>query len=132
MAHPDPLLMEQRYGAPRRGRRRLGIALVAVLVLAGLAWLAWAAVFHSNPEIRAEVTAYEITGDREARADVSLRVRDDDVSGSCLLRAVADDKTIVGERNVTLEELREAEDGWVSVRTERRATTVTLERCTAD
>jgi hypothetical protein len=94
-----------------------------------ISWLAWAAWFHADPAINASLTSYEVVSDHEARAKVAARFRDADVDGSCLLRATARDHTVVGELNVTADELRRDRGDWISVRTEREATSVTLVSC---
>lgn len=132
MSRPEPPptadLMAERYGRRNRGTRLLVLVLVAILVLASLGWVGWAAWVHGNPEIQADVAAFDVPSAHEARARVELRLGDDDVTGTCLLRATAADHSIVGERNVQVDELQES--SWVSIRTERRATSVTLEHCT--
>jgi hypothetical protein len=129
MPEPDADLMAQRYGTPSGARRAVLLGLVVLLVVAGLTWLAWAAWFHGTPAIRAEIASYDVPTDHEARARVELRLSADDVNGTCLLRATAPDHSTVGERNVAVSELAEAQGSWVSIRTERRATSVTLEGC---
>jgi hypothetical protein len=129
MSQPDADLMAQRYGAPSGARRAVLLGVVVLLVVAGLTWLGWAAWFHSNPAIRAEIASYDVTTEHEARARVELRLGDDGVRGTCLLRATAPDHSIVGERNVAVSELAESEGAWVSIRTERRATSVTIVGC---
>jgi hypothetical protein len=123
--------MAQRYGQARPRRRAALVALsAAVLATALLVWIAWAAWFRSEPAIEAKVFAYDVVDTHQARVKVDVRLRDDRVEGGCLLRATAADHTIVGELNLTVAELLEAEDDWIPVRTEREATTVTLVRCT--
>lgn len=123
--------MTQRYGAPRPQRRRLAIVLGALLALVLFAWAAWAAWLHGSPAIEATLTAYDVIDTHEVRVKVTASFRDeDDPEGTCLLRATAEDHTIVGERNLTGEELQAAEGRWISIRTERRATTAALIRCT--
>jgi hypothetical protein len=122
--------LAQRYGADRPRRRGLGIAVAVVLVTALLVWAAWAAWFQDEPSIEANVTAYEVVSTHEVRVEVAVHFRDAHPSGSCLLRASARDHSIVGELNLTAAELRDARGSWISIRTERRATTATLVRCT--
>jgi len=123
--------MAQRYGTDRPRRRALVVAVVAVVATGFLVWVGWAAWFHSDPAIDASVSSYDVIGTHEARIKVAAQFRDDDVEGSCLVRATAKDHTIVGELNLTVAELREARGRWIPIRTEREATTVTLVRCTS-
>lgn len=132
-AIPDERVAQQmarRYGTDRPRRRGLLVALSALLATALLVWIAWAAWFRSEPAIEAQVFAYDVVDTHETRVRVDVRFRDERVEGGCLLRATAADHTIVGELNLTVAELREAGDDWISVRTEREATTVSLVRCT--
>jgi hypothetical protein len=122
--------LAQRYGADRPRRRGPVIAAAAVLVTALLVWASWAAWFQDEPSIEANVTAYDVVSTHEVRVEVAVHFRDKDPHGSCLLRASARDHSIVGERNMTAAELRDARGSWISIRTERRATTATLVRCT--
>ena len=94
--------------------------------MVGLSWLAWTAWFHSTPDVRSEVVTFEVAGDHQiaARVDVWL---EDGVAATCRVRAIAEDKTAVGELAFT------PVDGTneVVIRTERRATTVEKLGCTA-
>jgi hypothetical protein len=121
-------LMQERYGARDPRRRVLLIAATSVLAVVFLAWLAWAAVFHSTPAIDASVAAFDVVDTHEVRVRLQARL-DDDAEGDCLIRATASDHTNVGERHVSADELRAQEGEWISLRTERRATTVELVRC---
>lgn len=120
--------LTDRYGTGRQ-RRPLPIVLGALLVLALLVWAVWAGI-GSRPAIDAELTSYDVVSTHEVRVKISAHFRDTDTTGSCLVRASAEDHTVVGELNLTAEELRAATGRWISLRTERRATTATLVRCT--
>jgi len=122
--------MAQRYGSARPRRRGPALALGGVLAGALLAWAVWAAWLQGPSAIRADLTSYDVVGTHEVKVKVAARFRDDHSGGSCLIRATAEDHTVVGELNLTADELREAQGSWISVRTERRATTATLVRCT--
>ena len=124
-----PQSMEERYGA-RRPRRRILVLAPAVLVVGALlVWGVWAAWLSSDKAIDAHLSAYEVVSTHEVRVKVTARFRDADVGGSCLLRATARDHTIVGELNLTADDLRAGRGTWIPIRTERRATTATLVRC---
>ena len=117
-----------RYGDGRR-RRALPIALGVLVALVLLAWAVWAG-FTSQPAIDAQLTSYDVVSTHEVRVKISAHFRDDHTTGTCLVRATAEDHTIVGELNLSAEDLRAATGRWISMRTERRATTATLVRCT--
>lgn len=118
--------LADRYGAPARWRRPATITLAVALAVVGLGWLGWTAWFHSTPATTSELITFEVTSDYEvaARLDVQL---DDGVDASCRLRALAEDKTAVGE----LEFSPVAGTNEVVIRTERRATSVEKLGCTA-
>ncbi len=115
-----------RYGTPSPVRRRAVMLVVATVVAAFLGWLAWSAWFHSSPAVESELTTYDIVDDNRATAVLEVDL-EDDVVASCRVRAYADDHTNVGELAF------EPVDGRneVTVRTERRATTVERIGCTA-
>jgi len=118
--------LTDRYGAPARWRRPAAVGLAIVLAVVGLTWLGWTAWFHGSPDVRSEVVTFEVTSDHqvEARVDVQL---EDGVEASCRVRALAEDKTAVGELAFTpVDGVNE-----VVIRTERRATSVEKLGCTS-
>ena len=121
--------LSDRYGTGRPRRRVLPIVLGGVLVAVLLVWAVWAGL-GSRPAIDAELSAYDVVSTHEVRVKINAHFRDDHTEGSCLVRATAEDHTVVGELNLTADELRAAGNSWIAVRTERRATTATLVRCT--
>ena len=127
--------LADRYAGARRGRL---VAVVAgtVVAVAFLGWLAWSMWFYSTPEIRSDLVSYEVTGEHEAVALVDVHLRDGSIVGSCTLQAFATDHSVVGERVFEVPGTEEGpgdEEGGtiaVTVRTERRATSVELVGCT--
>jgi hypothetical protein len=115
-----------RYGTPSPVRRRVLVLVVTTVAAASLGWLAWTAWFHSSPAVESELASYDIVDDNRATAVLEVDL-EDDVVASCRVRAFADDHTIVGELAF------EPVDGRneVTVRTERRATSVERIGCTA-
>ena len=94
-----------RYGTDRPSHRGLALALGSSLVAALLAWAVWAALDTGHPGVQADVTSYEVVSTHEVRVKVAVHTRDPDADGTCLLRATAEDHTIVGELNLTADEL---------------------------
>ena len=118
--------LADRYGAPARWRRPAVVALAVVLAVVGLGWLGWTAWFHGSPDVRSEVVTFEVTGDHQVEARVDVRLAEG-VEASCRVRALAEDKTAVGELAFTpVDGVNE-----VVIRTERRATSVEKLGCTA-
>ena len=118
--------LADRYGVPSPVRRRVLVATIAAVAAAALVWLAWTAWFHASPAVESELTSYDVVDDGSASAVVTVALADD-VVATCRVRAFAEDHTTVGELAF------EPVDGRneVTLRTERRATSVTLLGCTA-
>jgi hypothetical protein len=118
--------LADRYGVPSPVRRRVLVVTIAAVAAAALAWLAWTAWFHASPEVESELTSYDVVDDGSASAVVIVALAED-VVASCRIRAFAEDHSTVGELAF------EPVDGRneVTLRTERRATSVTLLGCTA-
>jgi hypothetical protein len=121
--------MASRYGTDRPGRRWVGFMLGGLLATALLVWAVWAGSSQGNEPLEAQVTSYDVVSTHEIKVKVAAEFKDADVDGSCLVRATAEDHTIVGEVNLTADELRAARGQWIPIRTERGATTATVVRC---
>jgi hypothetical protein len=94
-----------------------------------LAWAIWAGQASDDRTIDATVTSYRVVDSHQVQVRISAHFEDASTKGTCLVRATAADHTIVGELNITADELRAARDSWIPIRTERRATTAELVRC---
>lgn len=122
--------MAERYGRTRPSRWPVVVSgLVGVVALG---WLAWAIWLQSTPEITSAMRSYDIVDAHTVRAEVALRLRKDDVRGTCVLRAYAADHSVVGELTFrTTPGHGTSYETHRLLRTERLATTVTLQGCTA-
>jgi len=118
----------QRYGGARP-KRRTPIVLGTLFALVLLAWAIWAGLASGNKPIDATVSSYDVVGTHEVKVKIVAHFRDDSVKGTCLVQAIAADHTEVGELNLTADQLRDARGSWISIRTERRATTAEVVRC---
>jgi hypothetical protein len=127
---PSADSLAHRYGRDRRRGRVAGLAAGGVLVALLLGWAIWAAASQDEDPLQVDVTSYQVVGTHEIRVKLAAHFRDADTGGTCLVRATAQDHTVVGEVNLTADQLREAQGTWIPIRTERRATTATLVRCT--
>lgn len=117
--------LSDRYGTNRsRGRLIVVVSVVVVAVFA--VWLAWATWFHATPEVTSELGNYSVVDAHrvEAEAHVSL---EDGAEANCKIRALAADHAVVGELNFTPVDGRNE----LTIRTERKATSVDLVGCTA-
>ena len=124
IAAPD---LADRYGAPSPWRGRTLLVASVVVAAAFLGWLGWTIWDQSTPEVRSSLVGYDIVDQHRADATVEVSLSDDDVQATCLLRAYAEDHSVVGELLFAPEDGRSTQ----SVRTERRATSVELLGCTA-
>jgi len=123
--HPD---LADRYGAPAPWRRRVLLVASVALAAAFLGWLGWTMWAQSTPKVESSMVGYDIVDEHSVEVTVRVDLSDDDVDASCLLRASAEDHTIVGELTFTPTGSGRTEQ---TVRTERRATSVELIGCTA-
>ena len=83
-----------RYGITPRRR---WIAPAAVFALIGLSWTLWAALSHSQPELRSTLYSFEVTGDREITMKYAIDRRDPEAIVLCTLITLDLDKNIVGQ-----------------------------------
>lgn len=122
--------LADRYGAPAPWRRRLVVAASTLLAIVFLGWLAWAVWGNSTPDVDSDMVTYDVVDEHHATARVEVRLSGADVRASCVLQAVAEDHTVVGELAFT-PEYGAPQPLELTVRTERRATSVDLVGCTA-
>jgi hypothetical protein len=130
VSQPDSL--SERYGAPSPVARRALVTGVVVVAAAFLGWLAWTALWHGDPEVTSDLVTFTVDGEHQVTARVDVRLDDEGVVASCVLRAVAEDHTVVGELQFEVR-ASDLEDGTVlerQIRTERRATSVDPVGCT--
>ena len=71
--------------------------------MAFLGWLAWTTCAHSTPEVDSELVGFDVDDEHAVDRRVEVRLEDDDVRATCLLRAYAEDHTVVGELSFTPE-----------------------------
>ena len=121
--------MAQRYGAPAPWRRRATVIATVVLAVVSGLLVAWAAWTHATPEARSELVGFTVTDEHEVVADVQVQLSDRASGVQCVLRALAEDKSAVGEAVFTPDDSGRLR---VPIRTERRATAVEKVGCTAD
>ena len=123
--------LADRYGAPRPGRRRALVAGCAVVALAFLGWLVWTTWVHANPTVDSELLSFEVVDEHTATAVLQVEFSGDDVEASCQLRAIAEDHSSVGDLSFSPDP-REGDRFVVTIRTERRATSVESVGCLAE
>jgi hypothetical protein len=123
--------LTERYGGPSRTSRLLVITATATVAVLGLVWLAWVTLFHGRPMVTSKLVGFEVAGEHLATARFSVARREADVRASCMVRAYADDHSVVGERSVSVTSGPTTRIVETPVRTERRATAVEVVGCTA-
>ncbi|MCD4525519.1 DUF4307 domain-containing protein [Nocardioides sp. cx-173] len=126
-----PTIPTDRYGAPAPWRRRALLSGVVALVVAFLGWLVWTTVVHAAPPVDSDLISFDVVDEHTAVAVVHVELADDAVDPSCLLRAYAEDHSVVGELSFTPEP-GDGERIEQTIRTERRATSVESVGCTAE
>lgn len=106
------------------------IGVLAVVVLAGLSWLTWAAVIGSNPPVTSRLLGFEVMSATSAKATIQVD-RTKSVEASCRLQAKAADFSIVGELTLTIPaESPRHQTLPATLTTQRSATSVVLIGCT--
>jgi Domain of unknown function (DUF4307) len=119
-----------RYGMPGRTNRLVAGVLIGALVLSAAGFLSWTVLFHGDPEVQSQVTTFDVVSDHEARAVLQVRRQHRTTEAVCRLQALAEDHAVVGEVTLPVVEGPEDRTVPVSIRTERRATSVTSLGCT--
>ena len=120
--------MTERYAAQPSAWPKvfLVVGLGLAVLLAG--WLAWAVWVHSTPKVTSSLATWDVVDEHSATATLEVRLQPGADDARCLLRAYAEDHTVVGDVSF------EPRDGRneVTIRTEREATSVERIGCTAD
>ena len=107
----------------------MALGLVGSLVVA---WLGWTMLHYARPQVQSGLIGFDVKGAHRADATVAVTRRDADVAATCLLRAYARDHSIVGELNFRVTSRSPTElTTTKTVRTERKATSVTMVGCRA-
>ena len=122
--------MNARYGRPSVPRRRAGIVVIAVGVLALLGWVVWAALGQAdNNNVGGLVESYDVTSPHQVTVTVQItRTSTDAVH--CTITAIATDHSEVGQRVVRLPAGPSGTRTITTVvRTEREATTADVGDC---
>jgi len=124
--------LAERYGGPSPVRRRAVIGGSVVLAVVFLAWLGWTALAHSNPDVSSDLVTFTIDDEHTATARVDVRLDDDDVEATCLLRAIAEDHALVGDLSFDVDAATLEGGSTLErvIRTDRRATSIELVGCT--
>src|SRR5918992_3780018 len=100
-AEPADPMLEERYGKPPRWSRLIAVVVVALLATAGVTWVIWAGLAHSNPPVSAQLRTYEVRNAHETDVTLVVERRDGDAV-RCEVYAQSENRTIVGERTIVV------------------------------
>lgn len=130
LTEADRQRIATRY--PQRRRPWLVPVIAAPLLALVVFWL-WISAFHANPALAADVTRFEVVSASEIKVRVMVDRARPEVSGRCLVFAQAPNFERVGEMQVPVPaSAHKVEEIDITIRTFRKATTASVDGCTAD
>jgi len=125
-------LLAERYGTGRRRSGRIAMIVGLAVSVLFLSWLGWATWDHARPVLSSEFVGFTVLDTHRVEARFDVRRKDDQATGTCVLRALAEDHSLVGELRVPIEPSDRLQVRMTRViQTEREATSVELQGCTA-
>ena len=119
-----------RYGMPGRTNRLVAGVLVGALLVGAMGFLGWTILFHGDPQVQSQVRAFDVVSEHEAQVQLQVVRENRTTEAVCRLQALAEDHAVVGEVTLPVTDGDETQTLQLSIRTERRATTVTSSGCT--
>jgi hypothetical protein len=124
--------LRRRYPRPRVPRPLLVVA-IGLGVAIAVGWLIWAALFHSQPAVAAQVSAYSVVSDTAIEVTLTVDRRNPAQPVTCHVLAQAADFAPVGEQQVAVAAAAaKVVDQKLTLVTLRRAVTATVKGCTVD
>ncbi len=94
MQSQEPFNYNDRYGV-KKGRSWIPVALF--LAVAGIVWITWAGLYHSNPGIRVQLISFTVDSDRKVSVRYSVDRNGAEATTICTLIARDFYKDIVGQ-----------------------------------
>ncbi len=82
--------------------------------------------------MQSSLRTFDVVDSHTVTAAVAVRLADEDVRASCLVRATGADHRVVGELNFMVTGVQGTVHRDVTLRTEREATTVEMVGCTTE
>ena len=122
--------LNARYRGPSTGMRVVALVLIVGLALSGLGFVGWAFLFTSTPEVQSRLTQFTFNGENQAVARLTVVRETETTQATCLLTALAEDHTVVGERQILVNSGPTEQVVTVTIETERRATAIESRGCT--
>ncbi len=114
-----------RYG--QRPMRWKGLAIVLLVV--GGAWLTWAGLHHSRPELTSTLVSFTIPSVSTVSMRYSIDRRDPNSAIICTLVAHDFDKNVVGQIDDTIPAGAEHVDKTTLIHTRSAAVSASISRC---
>ena len=117
---------EDRYGVkPARGWKLPAI----IIAIAGIIWIFWAGLFHSQPEFRITLISFSIVSDEEVSIRYAIQRNDPSTPATCTLQASDFNKNIVGEIEDEITPGRASFERTTLIPTRSAAATAIVARC---
>jgi len=123
--------LQERYGSPRRTTRVIALVVIVALVASGVGFLGWAVFSESTPSVTSQLSAWHVESDHLVVANLTVGRESEFTKASCVLQALAEDHSVVGQVTVPVTDGPTTQSLRVEIRTERRATSVEPIGCTA-
>ena len=120
---------EDRYG--KTGGNRW-IAYAFAISIVGLLWIFWAGLHHANPAISSQLISFEVTGEKEISLRYSINRTDSDQVVICTLKALDQDKSVVGQIDDTIPAGERSREQTTAIPTRSAPFTASIARCRAE
>jgi hypothetical protein len=120
---------EDRYG--KTGGNRW-VAYAFAISIVGLLWIFWAGLHHANPAISSQLISFEVTGEKEISLRYSINRTDSDQVVICTLKALDQDKNVVGQIDDTIPAGEGISQQVTSIPTRSAPFTASIARCRAE
>lgn len=99
------------------------------LLVAGVAWVAWAGLHHARPELSHDLISFENTDPRKPTIRYSINREDGNAVVICTLTARDFDKNVVGQVDDVIEAGDNSLERNVAIPTRADAVNVGITRC---
>lgn len=123
--------LAQRYRRPSRLSRSVVVTVAVALAAIIVGLIVWAAFRHATPVVTSQLNTFRAVDDHSVVASITVWRVEDDTEAQCRLSAIAPDHQVVGVHVLEVIEGPKTQTIDVELRTERRATSIHLEGCTA-
>ena len=108
------------------------IAYAFAISIVGLLWIFWAGLHHANPSISSQLISFEVTGEKEISLRYSINRTDSDQVVICTLKALDQDKSVVGQIDDTIPAGERISQRIIAIPTRSAPLTASIARCRAE